>query len=198
MGKRGRAAEASTKDTWAYVTCTVTGLDDFPEDKIDQTEKLLNDAGFDTDESREVSMSHDGREMDMTHYYVASARLTSGRGWVTRVMRAAYAIFEKEHAALTSMAIAVRDGAEVSVWSWKCLRYSNLGLARPAYIKNAAAAGAHVADIGGKQRVLLKMERVFSLGTQRDDFVESYEAAHYVPSSVVDGIASSVSGKTKS
>jgi len=101
----------------------------------------------------------------------------------------------RSHAALTSMAIAVRHGAEVSVWSWKCLRYPNLGLARPTYMKNAAAAGAHVADIGGKQRVLLKHERVFSLGTQRDDYLESHEAAHYVPSSVIDEIASSPSGK---
>lgn len=185
MGKRGREADA-----WAYVTCTVTGLDEFPDDKIDEAEKLLHEAGFETDESREILMSHDGREMDMTHYYVAPARLTTGRGWVTRVMRAVYAVFEAEHVAITSMAVATRDGSEVSVWSWKCLRYSNLGLARPAYMKNAAAAGARVATIGGKQRVLVAKARVFPLPAGKDDFVGSYEAAHYVPAGVVDDMAS--------
>lgn len=174
MGKRGRD-DKPAKDAWAYVTCTVTGLDEFPDVKIEQAEKLLHEAGFKTDVNRDIGFSHDGREMDATHYYIASARLTSGRGWVTRVRRAAHAIFEAEHVALTSLAIAVRDGAEVSVWSWKCLRYPNLGLMRPP--KKAVPAGARVADIGGKQRVLVEKERVFSL----DDFLESYEAAHYAP-----------------
>ena len=185
MGKRGRSEEA-TKDTWAYVTCTVTGLDEFPENKIEQAEKLLHKAGFKTDVSREIGLSHDGREMDTTHYYVASASLTSGRGWVTRVKRAAHAIFEAEHVALTSLAVAMRDGAKVSVWSWKCLRYPNLGLMRPS--KNAPPSGARVADIGGKQRVLVEQERVFSLDRERDDFLESYEAAHFVSPQILDGI----------
>ena len=173
---------------WAYVTVCTTDLDSFPEKKADAARKLLLRAGFVMDKHRDPEFSHDGREMDKRIFFEASPRLLKGSdsNWVARVRRTAYGIFEREHAALTWMSVATRDGDRVCACSWRCMRRSNLQIREN--VGNAETTGARMVMLGKKKRPLVEEEHSYCLKSERAEFLDSYSAAHYMPQRFVDSL----------
>ena len=180
-GRAKKSSRGSAANRWAYVTARVTSRDGFPDGKIDATERALLKAGFRVDEERDVEYGQDGGECDMTHFYFGHAgHLTAGgAGWTGRVRRTVHSVFEANHSALSSIAVATRDEAVISVVSWSCLRNRNNSLCTS--IKADDATGARVVILCGKKRVVQEQENEYNIETDKEAFMDSYDARCHVP-----------------
>lgn len=159
--------------TAAYVTITITTLQEFDADIIDRSYPDLQAIGF-AFEDREVKCSHHGCEMDETHFL----QLTAPKGETyEELLDKVWSVYAKHHADFNWFNVLIMTPKTLHYHQWRVFRFPNLGIMRSLdTVKDKPEGEVLMEKMAGKMRPMHKVYEVYKTTTKKD--IERYRSSY--------------------